>query len=101
MAKRNQGFLEGNDKDWANPRIRDPRPSQNGHNDADVQGALGVVASGREARVAIRRATKIVGVEADQPLKLRELVRICSALAAEDGVIQQLAEEIAGDTLRG
>lgn len=67
---------------------------------SDVQGALGAVASSREARVAVRRAAKIVGVEANQPLELRELVRICSALAAEGGVIQQMAEEIAGDALR-
>ena len=67
---------------------------------SDVQGALGAVASSRDARVAVRRAAKIVGVEANQPLELRELVRICSALAAEGGVIQQMAEEIAGDALR-
>lgn len=67
---------------------------------ADVQGALGTVASRREARAAVRRAARIVGVRPDQELDLGELVRICSALAAEGGSIQQLAEEIAGDALK-
>lgn len=67
---------------------------------ADVQGALGEVATRGEAKAAVRRAARIVGVERDRPLELRELIRICSALAAEGGSIQQLAEEIAGDALR-
>jgi indole-3-glycerol phosphate synthase len=67
---------------------------------ADVQGALGEVATRREAKAAVRRAAKIVGVNRGQPLDLRELIRVCSALAAEGGSIQQLAEEIAGDALR-
>jgi hypothetical protein len=67
---------------------------------ADVQGALGAVATRGAARAAVRRAGKIVGVERDQPLELRELIRVCSALAAEGGSIQQLAEQIAGDALR-
>lgn len=67
---------------------------------ADVQGALGAVAGSGQARAAVRRAAKIVGVDADQPLERRELIRVCSALAAEGGTIQQLAEEIAGEALR-
>jgi hypothetical protein len=67
---------------------------------ADVQGALGAVASRGQARAAVRRAARIVGIERDHPLELRELIRLCSALAAEGGPIQQLAEEIAGDALR-
>lgn len=67
---------------------------------ADVQGVLGTVATRGEARAAIRRAAKIVGVDSDQPLELRELIRLCSALAAEGGPIQELAETIAGDALR-
>jgi len=67
---------------------------------ADVQGALGSVATRGAAKAAARRAGKIVGVQRDQPLELRELIRVCSALAAEGGSIQQLAEQIAGDALR-
>ena len=67
---------------------------------ADVQGALGAVTSNGQAKAAVRRAAKIVGVQRDQPLELRELIRVCSALAAEGGPIQQLADEIAGDALR-
>ncbi|MDA0351474.1 MAG: hypothetical protein O3A10_04580 [Chloroflexi bacterium] len=66
----------------------------------DLQGALGAVTSAGNARAAVRRAARIVGVERDQPLDLRELVRLCSALSAEGGSIQLLAEEIAGDALR-
>ena len=66
---------------------------------ADVQGALGAVASRGQARAAVRRAARIVGVRRDEPLEIRELVRICSALAAEGGSIEQLAEAIAMDAL--
>ena len=66
----------------------------------DVQGVLGTVATRGAAKAAVRRAARIVGVERDQPLELSDLIRICSALAAEGGPIQQLAEEIAGDALR-
>jgi len=67
---------------------------------ADVQGALAAVTTDGEARAAIRRAARIVGVDRNQPLDLRALVRVCSALAAEGGSIQLLAEEIAGDALK-
>jgi hypothetical protein len=67
---------------------------------ADVQGALGAITSDRQARAVIRRAAKIIGIKRDQPLGLHELIRLCSALAAEGGEIQQLAEEIAGEALR-
>ena len=67
---------------------------------AEVQGALGAVASPGQAKAAIRRASKLVGVQRDEPLELRELVRLFPALAAEGGPIQQLAEQIAGDALQ-
>ncbi len=67
---------------------------------AEVQGALGAVASRGEAKAAIRRAAKLIGVSGGEPLGIRELVRLCSALAAEGGAIQQLAEQIAGDALQ-
>jgi len=42
----------------------------------------------------------IVGVRTDDALDLHELVRLCSALSAEDSVIQQAAEEISSGALR-
>jgi hypothetical protein len=66
----------------------------------DLQGALGRVASDRQARAAIRRAARIVRLPAGSAIGLSELVRLCSALAAEGGAIQQLAEQIATDALR-
>ena len=65
----------------------------------DIQSALGAVASRGRVRAAIRRATRITGAERERPLERRELIRLCSALAAEGGPIQQLAEEIATDAL--
>jgi hypothetical protein len=67
---------------------------------ADVQSALGAVTSPRRARVAVRRAARVVGIGASEPLALGQLVRRCSALAAEGGAIEQLAQEIASDALR-
>ncbi len=66
----------------------------------DLQGALGAATSRGNARAAIRRAARIVDVRSADELGLHELVRVCSALAAEGGAIQQVAEEIASDALR-
>ena len=52
------------------------------------------------ARAAVRRAARIVGVRTHDALDLHELVRLCSALSAEGGLIQQVAEEIASEALR-
>lgn len=42
----------------------------------------------------------IVGVRTDDALDLHELVRLCSALSAENSEIQQAAEEISSGALR-
>ncbi len=66
----------------------------------DLHHALGAATSRGDARAAVRRAARIVGVRTHDELDLHELVRLCSALSAEGGVIQQVAEEIASEALR-
>jgi len=66
----------------------------------DLQVALRDAASRGDTRAAVRRAARIVGVRVDQELDVHQLVRICSALSAEGGAIQEVAEQIASDALR-
>jgi len=66
----------------------------------DLHHALSAATSRGNARTAVRRAARIVGVDSHEPLGTHELVRICAALSAEGGAIQQLAEGIASEALR-
>jgi len=53
------------------------------------------VTSQSDARALVNRASRVAGVPHDRALELRELLLVCSALAAEGGLIQQIAESIA------
>ncbi len=65
----------------------------------DLHRALSAATSHGNARAVVRRAARVVGVRGRDELGLHELVRMCSALSAEGGAIQQVAEEIASDAL--
>ena len=58
------------------------------------------VTSASDARAIVNRASRIAGVAGNRPLALRELLLVCEALAAEGGLVQQVAELVAGRALR-
>ncbi len=66
----------------------------------DVTAELGTVTSASDARAVVSRASRIAGAPDNRPLEVQELLRVCQALAAEGGMIQQIAELIATRTLR-
>lgn len=70
------------------------------HTVDELQTQLRAAASRGNVRAALRRASRIAGVNTDQELDVHQLVRVCSALAAEGGAIQTIAEQIASDALR-
>ena len=61
---------------------------------------LNAVTSRSDARAMVSRAARVAGVATNRPLEVHELLLVCEALAAEGGVIQQLAEAIATRALR-
>ncbi len=52
-----------------------------------------------DARALLNRASRLAGVATDRALDTRQLVLVCTALAAEGGSIQALAEEIASASM--
>ncbi len=66
----------------------------------DLLAELDGVTSRSDARAMISRAARVAGVPTGRPLEMRELLMVCEALAAEGGVIQQLAEGMATRALR-
>ena len=56
---------------------------------------IGTVTSSSDARAVVNRASRIAAVPDNRPLEVQELLRVCQALAAEGGMIQQVAEAIA------
>jgi hypothetical protein len=58
------------------------------------------VTSGSDARAVQNRASRVAGVPQNRALERDELLRVCAALAAEGGMIQQIAESIAGEAVR-
>ena len=56
---------------------------------------IGTVTSSSDARAVVNRASRIATVPDNRPLETQELLRVCQALAAEGGMIQQVAEAIA------
>ena len=56
---------------------------------------IGMVTSASDARAVVNRASRVAGVPDNRQLEVRELLRVCQALAAEGGMVQQIAELIA------
>jgi hypothetical protein len=56
---------------------------------------LYTVTSRADALALLNRASRVVGVPHDRPLRSGELRLVCDSLAAEGGPIQQIAESIA------
>ena len=56
---------------------------------------IGMVTSASDARAVVNRASRVAGVPDNRQLEMRELLRVCQALAAEGGMVQQIAELIA------
>ncbi len=61
----------------------------------DLLVALHGVTSRSDARAMISRAARVAGVPTGRALQTRELLMVCEALAAEGGLIQELAEAVA------
>jgi hypothetical protein len=61
---------------------------------------IGVVTSSSDARAVLNRASRVAGVPQNRALELDELLRVCAALSAEGGMIQEIAESIASDAVR-
>ncbi|HJM88533.1 MAG TPA: hypothetical protein QF624_02760 [Dehalococcoidia bacterium] len=60
---------------------------------------LAGVTSTSDARAVVNRASRIAGVPDNRALNAFELLKVCQALTAEGGVIQQMAESIATSAL--
>jgi hypothetical protein len=65
----------------------------------DLARELGAVTSRSDARAVVNRAARVAGVPADRPLQVDELLRMCEAVAAEGGLVQEIAELIASRSL--
>jgi len=65
----------------------------------DLARELAAVTSASDARAVINRAARVAGVPADRPLQVDELLRMCEAVAAEGGLVQEIAELIASRSL--
>ena len=60
---------------------------------------IGMVTSTSDARAVVNRASRITRAPDHRPLEVRELLSVCQALAAEGGMVQQIAELIAARAL--
>ena len=65
----------------------------------DLRRELAAVTSLSDARAVVNRAARIVGVPLDRPLHTDELLHLCEAVAAEGGLVQEVAELIAARSL--
>jgi hypothetical protein len=61
---------------------------------------LSEVTSASDAQAIVNRASRIAGAPSDRPLDVEELILVLSALSAEGGMIEQLAQTIAAAELR-
>lgn len=60
---------------------------------------LSAVTSASDARAVVNRASRIAGVPDNRPLDVNELMLVLSALSAEGGMIQDVAQTIAAAAL--
>ena len=60
---------------------------------------LSAVTSASDAQAIVNRASRIAGVPSSRPLDVDELTLVLSALSAEGGMIEQLAQAIASADL--
>lgn len=60
---------------------------------------LSAVTSASDARAVVNRASRIAGVPNNRPLDVNELMLVLSALSAEGGMIQDVAQTIAAAAL--
>lgn len=65
----------------------------------DLACELAAVTSVSDARAVINRAARVAGIPSDRTLQVDELLRICEAVAAEGGLVQEIAELIASRSL--
>lgn len=61
---------------------------------------LSAVTSASDARAVVNRASRIAGVPNNRPLDVNELMLVLSALSAEGGMIQDIAQGIAAAALK-
>lgn len=61
---------------------------------------LSAVTSASDARAVVNRASRIAGVPSNRPLDVNELMLVLSALSAEGGMIQDIAQGIAAAALK-
>lgn len=65
----------------------------------ELTAQIRAVTSQSDARAVVNRASRVAGVQHGRELDLRELLLVCSALAAEGGLIQEIADSIASRAL--
>jgi hypothetical protein len=69
----------------------------------ELAAEIETMTSASTARAVVSRASRVAGVQQEVqqggPLEVRELLRVCQALAAEGGTVQQIAEVIAARAL--
>ena len=67
----------------------------------EVAAEVRSVTSPSDAQAVVNRASRIAGVPDNRRLQVQELLRVCDALAAEGGLVQEIAELIATRTRKG
>lgn len=65
----------------------------------ELTAEIRAVTSSSDARAVVNRASRVAGVPHNRALERQELLRVCAALAAEGGLIQEIAEAIASRAL--
>lgn len=60
---------------------------------------IGTVTSRSDARAVVNRAVRVANVPTNRPLQMQELLLVCEALAAEGGLVQEIAEVLASRAL--
>lgn len=60
---------------------------------------IGTVTSRSDARAVVNRAVRVANVPMNRPLQMQELLLVCEALAAEGGLVQEVAEVLASRAL--
>jgi hypothetical protein len=66
-----------------------------------LKAQLSTVISASDARALVNRLSRIAGVPDNRPLGADELTLVLSALSAEGGMIEQIAQTIAAAELPG
>ncbi|MDA0271566.1 MAG: hypothetical protein O2798_11220 [Chloroflexi bacterium] len=72
-----------------------PVEALRGHTTDEILHALHAVMPASRARSLLSRARRVAGLHRNDDLAVDEMLLLCSALAAEGGLIEQIASDLA------